>query len=82
MNGRVESDFPVKVMGKLSTRHLRGTIGTGGSTLKLVTVNGSITLHEAEPGSTEVRVHVAPMQRVRVDRPLPPTPPKKPQQQP
>ena len=82
VNGRVESDFPVKVMGKLSTRHLRGTIGTGGSTLKLVTVNGSITLHQAEPGSTEVRVHVAPMQRVRVDRPLPPTPPKKPQQQP
>lgn len=51
VNGRVETDFPVKIVGKMSTRHLRGTIGTGGPTLKLVTVNGSITLHEAIPGS-------------------------------
>jgi len=47
VNGRVETDFPVKISGKISTRHLRGTIGTGGPTLKLVTVNGSIRLHEA-----------------------------------
>jgi len=47
VNGRVETDFPVKVVGKISPRHLRGTIGNGGATLKLVTVNGSITLHEA-----------------------------------
>jgi hypothetical protein len=47
VNGRVETDFPVKMSGKISTRHLRGTIGTGGATLKLVTVNGSINLHEA-----------------------------------
>jgi hypothetical protein len=47
VNGRVETDFPVKISGKISTRHLRGTIGTGGATLKLVTVNGSIGLHEA-----------------------------------
>src|SRR6266550_1899344 len=47
VNGRVETDFPVKITGKISTRHLRGTIGTGGPTLKLITVNGSITLHEA-----------------------------------
>jgi hypothetical protein len=49
VNGRVESDLPVKVIGKMSTRHLHGTIGTGGPTLKLVTVNGSITIHEAAP---------------------------------
>jgi Toastrack DUF4097 len=49
VNGRVETDFPVKIMGKTSPRHLRGTIGNGGPTLKLVTVNGSITLHEADP---------------------------------
>ncbi len=48
VNGRVETDFPVKIMGKISPRHLRGTIGNGGSTLKLITVNGSITLHEAD----------------------------------
>jgi hypothetical protein len=47
VNGRVESDFKVAISGKISTRHLRGTIGTGGPTLKLVTVNGSIGLHEA-----------------------------------
>jgi len=49
VNGRVETDFPVKIVGKISPRHLRGTIGTGGATLKLITVNGSITLHEADP---------------------------------
>jgi hypothetical protein len=48
VNGRVETDFPVKIVGKISPRHLRGTIGSGGATLKLVTVNGSITLHEAD----------------------------------
>jgi hypothetical protein len=48
VNGRVETDFPVKIMGKISPRHLRGTIGSGGATLKLITVNGSITLHEAD----------------------------------
>jgi hypothetical protein len=48
VNGRVETDFPVKIVGKISPRHLRGTIGSGGATLKFVTVNGSITLHEAD----------------------------------
>lgn len=48
VNGRVETDFPVKITGKISTRHLRGTIGNGGPTLKLITVNGSISLHEAD----------------------------------
>ena len=48
VNGRVDTDFPVKITGKISTRHLRGTIGNGGPTLKLITVNGSITLHEAD----------------------------------
>jgi len=48
VNGRVETDFPVKIVGKITPRHLRGTIGSGGSALKLVTVNGSITIHEAD----------------------------------
>src|SRR6266550_2078898 len=48
VNGRVETDFPVKIIGKITPRHLRGTIGSGGPALKLVTVNGSITLHEAD----------------------------------
>ena len=49
VNGRVETDFPVKIIGKITPRHLRGTIGSGGSALKLNTVNGSITIHEADP---------------------------------
>src|SRR5467141_3388298 len=48
VNGRVETDFAVKVLGKISPRHLRGTVGSGGPTLKLITVNGSITLHEVD----------------------------------
>jgi hypothetical protein len=48
VNGRVETDYPVKIVGKISPRHLRGTIGTGGPTLKLITVNGSISLQEAD----------------------------------
>jgi hypothetical protein len=52
VNGRVETDLPVRVSGKLSPRHLRGTIGNGGPTVKLITVNGSITLHEANANAT------------------------------
>jgi len=50
VNGRVETDLPVNIIGKVSPRHLRGTIGSGdgGPTLKLITVNGSISLHEAD----------------------------------
>lgn len=63
VNGRVETDFPVKITGKISTRHLRGTIGTGigGPTLRLNTVNGSITLRESH-GQTmrPMRAPVAP----------------------
>ncbi|MFN2571199.1 MAG: DUF4097 domain-containing protein [Gemmatimonadales bacterium] len=76
VNGRVESDFPVKITGKISTRHLRGNIGNGGPTLKLVTVNGSINLHEAEPSDEPVRARVRTTTRVRVTSPrAPATPP-------
>jgi len=43
VNGRVQTDFPVKIVGKISPRicaHDRDR----GATLKLITVNGSITL--------------------------------------
>lgn len=63
VNGRVETDFPVKITGKISTRHLRGTIGTGigGPTLKLNTVNGSITLRESDGHTMRpMRAPVAP----------------------
>ena len=75
VNGRVETDFPVKIVGKISPRHLRGTIGSGGATLKLVTVNGSITLHEAEadpnpnPTPHSHRAPVAPRHPARTPAP-------------
>jgi hypothetical protein len=73
VNGRVDTDFPVQITGKISTRHLRGNIGNGGPTLKLVTVNGSITLHEADAAPHPVvaphpMIPNAPRVRVRVER--------------
>jgi hypothetical protein len=64
VTGRVETDFPVKVSGKISPRQLHGTIGNGGPTLALSTVNGSITLHDAET------------YRVTPNRPQAPVPPR------
>ena len=82
VNGRVETDFPVKISGKVSTRHLRGTIGNGGPTLKLVTVNGSISLHEADASHRqEVQIRIAPVPRVQVS-PKQPTQPPQPVQRP
>jgi len=44
VNGSIESEFPLTVQGKFGPRSIRGTIGAGGRTLDLETVNGSITL--------------------------------------
>lgn len=44
VNGSIESEFPLTVQGKFGPRSVRGTIGAGGRTLDLETVNGSITL--------------------------------------
>jgi hypothetical protein len=66
VNGRVDSDLPLKITGKMSTRHLHGTLGNGGSVLKLVTVNGSITIHEAAP--MPPHAPMAPHRRVFVPR--------------
>ena len=77
VNGRVETDYPVKIMGKISPRHLRGQIGTGGPTLKLVTVNGSISLQEANlTPKPDVHPRLAPVapRPPRAGRTPPPTP--------
>jgi hypothetical protein len=77
VNGRVETDFPLQVAGKISPRHLRGTIGAGGMTLKLNTINGSVTIRRSD-GRTVV---VPPVRRIRretrvnVAPPAPPAPP-------
>lgn len=44
VNGEINADFPVTVHGRVTRRRLEGTIGGGGRTLALETVNGSITL--------------------------------------
>ena len=44
VNGDISADFPITVQGRVSRRRLDGTIGAGGRTLALESVNGSITL--------------------------------------
>ena len=44
VNGSVDSDFPITVQGRMQRRQLRGTIGSGGRSLELTTVNGGIEL--------------------------------------
>ncbi len=44
VNGGIETDFPLTVQGRFSSRRLTGTIGGGGRRLWLETVNGSISL--------------------------------------
>jgi len=44
VNGRVNTDFPVTVVGTLSTRKLRGTVGNGSARVRATTVNGGIRL--------------------------------------
>jgi hypothetical protein len=44
VNGEITSDFPITVRGKFSRRSLKGTLGQGGSELRMETVNGDIRL--------------------------------------
>lgn len=66
VNGQVETEFPFQATGKITPRHVRGTIGSGGMTLKLSTVNGSVTIRRADgrtsprPTRRETRVRVTP----------------------
>ena len=46
VNGDIESEFPLTVQGRFGPRRMRGTIGNGGRTLDLGTVNGSIRLRK------------------------------------
>lgn len=47
VNGDMESDFPMTVSGRFGPRRWRGTIGTGGRSLNLSTVNGEIRLKKS-----------------------------------
>jgi len=46
VNGRLTSDFPLTVQGSFNPRRLHATLGKGGTTLRLSTVNGSIRLRK------------------------------------
>lgn len=46
-NGDITTDFPLTVSGRFGPRRLSGTIGGGGRTLSLTTVNGSIVIRKA-----------------------------------
>jgi DUF4097 and DUF4098 domain-containing protein YvlB len=47
VNGKINTDFPLTVKGKLSSKRLHGQLGSGGAKLSLETVNGSIHLSRA-----------------------------------
>ncbi len=48
VNGDLETDFPLTIMGKWGPRRMRGTIGGGGDrTLELTTVNGNIQIRKS-----------------------------------
>ncbi len=42
--GRVQADFPVQLTGTVDPKHIRGTLGRGGPTLRVSTVNGEVRL--------------------------------------
>jgi hypothetical protein len=46
VNGHIDSDFPLTVRGKHGPRHAEGTIGGGGRSLEMSTVNGAIELRQ------------------------------------
>jgi len=43
-NGSIQTDLPITVIGKITKRQLKGTIGTGEGKLRLKTHNGSIKI--------------------------------------
>ncbi|MEO7368354.1 MAG: DUF4097 family beta strand repeat-containing protein [Gemmatimonadaceae bacterium] len=47
MHGSITSDWPVQLSGKFGPRHAEGTIGRGGRSIKLKTLNGSVELRKA-----------------------------------
>jgi DUF4097 and DUF4098 domain-containing protein YvlB len=46
VNGSISTDFPISVTGRVDPRNLTGTIGGGGRSLEVQTVNGSVTLRK------------------------------------
>ncbi len=47
VNGDLVTDYPMTISGRFGRRRMRGTIGSGGRSLSLSTVNGEIRLRKA-----------------------------------
>ena len=47
VNGDIDSDYPMTVQGRFGPRRVRATIGAGGRSLSLSTVNGGIKLRKS-----------------------------------
>ena len=48
VNGRVNTEFPITVSGRIDPKRLRATIGDGSRRVRLKTVNGSVNLRRSE----------------------------------
>jgi hypothetical protein len=46
-HGDFSSDFEIRIQGRLNPRHIRGIIGEGGRTIKMVTGNGRLELRKS-----------------------------------
>lgn len=46
-HGDFESDFEIKILGRLNPRHVRGTIGEGGRRIRMSSGNGRLELRKA-----------------------------------
>ena len=47
VNGSINTDYPLPVTGKFTAKHCKGTVGSGGRRVHVMTVNGSINLRKA-----------------------------------
>jgi hypothetical protein len=47
VNGDLVTDYPMTITGRFGNRRMRGTIGSGGRSLSLSTVNGDVKLRKA-----------------------------------
>lgn len=47
LNGGITTDFPLTVEGRMASRRIRGTIGSGGGRLRLATINGEVRLRRS-----------------------------------
>lgn len=48
VNGRVNTEFPITVSGRIDPKRLRATIGDGSRRVRMKTVNGSVNLRRSE----------------------------------